>query len=38
MPSIADNLNRVREKIEQTLQRCGRTGSEVTLVAVTKTH
>ncbi|HPH61234.1 MAG TPA: YggS family pyridoxal phosphate-dependent enzyme [Candidatus Syntrophosphaera sp.] len=38
MPSIADNLNRVREKIEQTLQRCGRTASEVTLVAVTKTH
>ncbi len=38
MPSIADNLNRVRERIEQALQRCGRTDVEPTLVAVTKTH
>ncbi|MDD4224053.1 MAG: YggS family pyridoxal phosphate-dependent enzyme [Candidatus Cloacimonetes bacterium] len=38
MPSIAENLETVQERIERTLQRCGRTGGDVTLVAVTKTH
>lgn len=38
MPSIAENLKRVREVIEQTLRQSGREADEVTIVAVTKTH
>jgi pyridoxal phosphate enzyme (YggS family) len=33
---IRDNLARVRERIDQSARRCGRTGSDVCLVAVTK--
>lgn len=38
MPSIAENLARVREIIGQTLRQSGREADEVTIVAVTKTH
>ncbi len=38
MPSIADNLKRVQDKIGQATQRSGRPAGSVTLVAVTKTH
>jgi len=34
---IAANLERVRERIEQTLAKCGRPGGSVLLVAVSKT-
>src|SRR5688572_23210534 len=37
MSAIAENLNRIRERIETAAQRCGRRASEITLVAVTKT-
>jgi pyridoxal phosphate enzyme (YggS family) len=37
MPSIADNVARVRERVERVLARVGRSRAEVTLVAVTKT-
>lgn len=33
---IRDNLARVRDRIDQTAGRCGRSGSDVCLVAVTK--
>ena len=36
--SIADNVKRVREKIENACARCGRDPSEITLIGVTKTH
>ncbi len=36
--SIADNLQRVRERIAEAAGRAGRRPEEVTLVAVTKTH
>lgn len=35
--SIAENLGRVREQIENAAQRAGRPSSEITLVAVSKT-
>lgn len=35
--SVADNLRRVRERIESAARRAGRAASEVTLVAVAKT-
>lgn len=38
MPSIADNIKRVQEKIGNKLNELGRATDEVTLVAVTKTH
>lgn len=37
MPSIADNIARVRERVQAALERAGRGASEVTTVAVTKT-
>lgn len=36
-PNIADNLARVRERIDAAAERSGRRGSEVTLVCVSKT-
>ena len=36
--SIADNIKRVNERIENACRRCGRDPSEVTLIGVTKTH
>ena len=38
MSSIADNLRSVRQRIDEAAQRSGRSGSDVTLVAVTKTR
>ncbi len=38
MATLADNLQRVQERIASAAQRAGRDPSEVTLVAVTKTH
>ena len=37
MPSIADNVARVRERVHAALRRAGREGDDVTIVAVTKT-
>jgi pyridoxal phosphate enzyme (YggS family) len=37
MTSIADNVSRVREGVQDALRRAGREGDEVTIVAVTKT-
>lgn len=37
MPSIADNIARVRERVQTALARAGRGANEVTTVAVTKT-
>jgi pyridoxal phosphate enzyme (YggS family) len=37
MPSIADNVARVRERVDAALRRAGREGDAVTIVAVTKT-
>jgi pyridoxal phosphate enzyme (YggS family) len=37
MPSIAENLERVQERIEAVARRCGRHAGEISLVAVTKT-
>ena len=36
--SIADNIKRVNERIENACIRCGRDSSEITLIGVTKTH
>ena len=36
--SIADNIKRVNERIENACIRCGRDPSEITLIGVTKTH
>jgi len=36
-PSIADNLARIRERIDAAAERSGRSGSAVTLVCVSKT-
>ena len=36
--SIAENLKSVRERIDAAARRSGRTGADITLVAVTKTH
>lgn len=36
MQRVADNLRRVQERIATAAERCGRSASEVTLVAVTK--
>ena len=36
--SIADNIKRVNERIENACKRCGRDPSEITLIGVTKTH
>ncbi|RME83342.1 MAG: YggS family pyridoxal phosphate-dependent enzyme [Caldilineae bacterium] len=38
MPPIAENLQRVRERIAAAALRAGRDPAEITLVAVTKTH
>lgn len=38
MPSIGDNIERVRARISDKLKELGRAGDDVTLVAVTKTH
>ncbi len=38
MPSIADNIKLVQEKIDNKLVTLGRNPDDVTLVAVTKTH
>ncbi|HOC32235.1 MAG TPA: YggS family pyridoxal phosphate-dependent enzyme [Armatimonadota bacterium] len=38
LPLIADNLSRIRERIAQAAERCGRSSDEITLVAVTKTQ
>jgi len=38
MPSIAENMRSVRERIERAASRAGRRGSDVTLVTVTKTR
>jgi PLP dependent protein len=38
MTSIADNLARVREQIENAALKSGRTASDVELVAISKTH
>ncbi len=38
MPSIAENIKRVRASIAEKLSELGRPGDGVTLVAVTKTH
>jgi pyridoxal phosphate enzyme (YggS family) len=37
-PSIAENLARIRERIERAASRAGGTAGEITLVAVSKTH
>src|SRR5712691_11652268 len=37
-PSIAENLERIRERIERVASRAGRAAGEITLVAVSKTH
>lgn len=37
MGSIADNVSAVRERVAEALERCGRGGERVTIVAVTKT-
>jgi len=37
-PSIAENLERIRERIERAASRAGRSAEEITLVAVSKTH
>jgi PLP dependent protein len=37
-PIIAENLARIRERIERAASRAGRSAGEVTLVAVSKTH
>jgi len=36
--SIAENLRSVRERIDAAARRSGRSGDDITLVAVTKTH
>jgi pyridoxal phosphate enzyme (YggS family) len=38
MASIAENLERVHEKIAQAAVKAGRTADEIELVAITKTH
>jgi pyridoxal phosphate enzyme (YggS family) len=38
MPSIAENLARIRERIERAASRAGRPAGEIALVAVSKTH
>lgn len=38
MPSIQDNIDSVKSKIEQKLEQLGRATDDYTLVAVTKTH
>jgi len=37
-PSIAENLARIRERIERAASRAGRPAEQITLVAVSKTH
>jgi PLP dependent protein len=37
-PSIAENLERIRERIERAASRAGRSAEKITLVAVSKTH
>ena len=37
MEDIASNIQRVRERIGRAASACGRSESEITLVAVTKT-
>jgi PLP dependent protein len=38
MPSIAENLERVREQIAQAARKAGRSADDVELVAISKTH
>lgn len=38
MPSIAENLRSIQERIERAAKKSGREGSEITLVVVTKTR
>jgi pyridoxal phosphate enzyme (YggS family) len=38
MPSVAENLERVREQIAQAAAKCGRSVEDVDLVAISKTH
>jgi pyridoxal phosphate enzyme (YggS family) len=38
MPSIAENLDHVREQIAQAAAKVGRSASDIELVAITKTH
>ncbi|MBC8205152.1 YggS family pyridoxal phosphate-dependent enzyme [bacterium] len=38
MYDIEDNIRRVRERIAEAADNCGRKPSEITLIAVTKTH
>lgn len=38
MPSLADNLQRVRERIARAADRAGRDAERITLIAVTKGH
>jgi len=38
MPSITENLERVREQIAQALAKTGRSNEDVELVAISKTH
>jgi pyridoxal phosphate enzyme (YggS family) len=38
MTSIAENLERVREQIAQAAAKAGRAGSDIELVAISKTH
>ncbi|HVA95482.1 MAG TPA: YggS family pyridoxal phosphate-dependent enzyme [Candidatus Dormibacteraeota bacterium] len=37
-PTLAENLARVRERIDAAAARAGRLGDEITLVAISKTH
>src|SRR6266404_6741423 len=38
MPSIAENLERVREQIAQAAAKAGRSVDDIELVAISKTH
>ena len=38
MPSVAENLDRIREQIAQSAAKVGRAASDIELVAITKTH
>jgi PLP dependent protein len=36
--NIAENITRIRERIDHAVRRAGRSADEITLIAVTKTH
>ncbi len=38
MSQISDNLEQIRKRIDEAAKKSGRTGKDITLVAVTKTH